>query len=71
MSVIGSQKGLDQIMEAHPDVHVTVGSVDQEMTKDGNVLPGMGDAGDRQFDTDPLMNDEELLHPSKRKRTME
>jgi uracil phosphoribosyltransferase len=51
----------------------TVGQVDDIMTKDGIVLPGLGDAGDRLFGTDLIVEDEfdeALLHPTKRKRTM-
>ena len=55
----------------HPDVHVTLGNVDEELNADGNVLPGLGDAGDRLFGTNSKFEDEEdLVHISKRKRTM-
>lgn len=70
ISVIASKDGLKQFLKTHPDVYVSVGTVDDELTEDGAVLPGLGDAGDRLFGT-PLIDDEEqLLHPSKRRRTM-
>jgi len=73
LSVISSQHGLQTLSEAHPDVDFTVAHVDPVLTKDGLVLPGLGDAGDRLFGTHTLMTEEEedeiLLHPSKRKRT--
>ena len=69
VSVVGSKTGLEQIAKDHPDVEITVGAVDDTVTEDGVLLPGLGDAGDRLFGT-PLLDDEEaLLHPSKRKRS--
>jgi uracil phosphoribosyltransferase len=69
IAVIGSREGLKQLTDAHPDVRLTVGTVDETL-KDGIVLPGLGDAGDRQFGTASVSVDDEesLLHPSKRKR---
>jgi uracil phosphoribosyltransferase len=64
---------LEKIREAHPDVFVTVGMVDEVMTEDGVVQPGLGDAGNRLYGTTPLVDmdddDENLLHHSKRKRS--
>jgi len=58
-------------VESHPDLHITVGTIDDELNDKGKVLPGLGDSGDRQFRT-PLIDDEEaLLHPSKRKRSVD
>ena len=46
-----------------------VGTIDQELTKDGVVLPGVGDVGDsRLFGTPLIVDDEDLLHPSKRRK---
>jgi len=65
---------LKQLLEKHPDIHITVGTVDDEVNVDGVVLPGLGDSGDRLFgtseipDEDYKNDDEALLHPSKRKR---
>jgi len=74
LSVISSHHGLQTLSEAHPDVSFTVAHVDPTLTKGGLVLPGLGDAGDRLFGTSTVMEeadeDEMLLHPSKRKRTM-
>jgi uracil phosphoribosyltransferase len=66
---LGSRGGLNAIAESHPDVHVTVGMVDEILTDDGIVLPGLGDPGDRLFGTPILEDDDALLHPSKRKRS--
>jgi hypothetical protein len=71
--VIASKQGLDKIKEAHPDIFVTVGMVDDVMTDDGIIQPGFGDAGNRLYgttvDLDDDDDDENLLHHSKRKRS--
>lgn len=70
LAAIASKAGIQQLLSAHPDVRITVGTVD-EVGDDGRLLPGLGDSGDRLFGTAPAAEDEEsLLHPSRRKRTM-
>lgn len=68
VSVIASKEGLATISKAHPDVQITVGVIDEELTKTGEVLPGIGDAGDRLFGTPLIEDDEALLHISKRRK---
>ena len=68
ISVIASKEGVEAIAKDHPDVHVTVGTIDEELTSEGLVLPGIGDAGDRLFGTPLIVDDEALLHPSKRRK---
>lgn len=69
--MIASRSGLKSIVDAHPDVSITIATIDEQVTDDGVVLPGLGDAGDRLFGTSNIYNDEEsLLHPSRRKRTL-
>mmetsp|Transcript_26277 Transcript_26277/g.55472 ORF Transcript_26277/g.55472 Transcript_26277/m.55472 type:complete len:287 (+) Transcript_26277:195-1055(+) len=70
LSVIASKKGVSELLRHHPDVHVTIGHIDDELNAEGDVLPGLGDAGDRLFGTPLIDDDEALVHPSKRKRTM-
>lgn len=71
ISVMASRAGLQQLMDAHPDIYVSVGTVEEEISEEGIILPGLGDAGDRQFGTATVtVDDESLLHISKRKRTM-
>lgn len=70
LSVIASKKGMSELLKYHPDVRVTIGHVDEELNADGDLVPGLGDAGDRLFGTPMFDDEEELVHPSKRKRTM-
>ncbi|KAL9178957.1 hypothetical protein ACHAXT_011930 [Thalassiosira profunda] len=70
LSVIASKKGLSELLRYHPDVRITIGAIDEKLNADGNLIPGLGDAGDRLFGTPFVDDDEELVHPSKRKRTL-
>lgn len=49
MGVLASRQGLEKLYEAHPEVSVHVAQVDGTMTKEGEMLPGLGDPGDRLF----------------------
>ena len=69
ITVIASESGLKTLSKNHPDVDITVGTIDKELTDDGALLPGIGDAGDRLFGTPMIDDDEALLHPSKRRKT--
>eukprot|EP00934_Nitzschia_sp_Nitz4_P004204 Nitzschia sp. Nitz4//scaffold49_size126201//23612//24619//NITZ4_003631-RA/size126201-augustus-gene-0.1-mRNA-1//1//CDS//3329553116//4194//frame0 len=74
ISVVASKQGLTKIQELFPDVQVTVGMVDEILTDNGMVLPGLGDCGQRLYATEPIVDDEDdesLLHPSKRKRSVD
>ena len=70
IAVVASEEGVTTIAKTHPDVVITVGTIDKELTKDGVIIPGIGDAGDRLYGT-PLIedDDEELMHPSKRRKS--
>ena len=69
VSVVASETGIKAISKTFPDVEITVATVDKELTEDGILLPGLGDAGDRLFGTPMIDDDEALLHPSKRRKT--
>jgi uracil phosphoribosyltransferase len=47
--MIASRKGLETLAKEHPDVVLTVGAIDDTLTEEGIISPGLGDAGDRQF----------------------
>jgi len=68
IAAIASSQGLETLTSAHPDIAITIGTVDTELTPDGECLPGLGDAGDRLFGTPMIVDDEELMHPSKRRK---
>ena len=49
--VVASEDGLKNLKECHDDVDVYCCSVDGVLTQDKYILPGLGDAGDRLFNT--------------------
>ncbi|KAJ0412832.1 hypothetical protein ATCC90586_002462 [Pythium insidiosum] len=51
ISTIASKQGLQDLCSKHPDVEVYLAAIDDALTEDGYVFPGLGDAGDRQFQT--------------------
>ena len=51
MCLISSPEGVKAVMEAHPDVDIYVGAIDEKLNEHGYIVPGLGDAGDRLFGT--------------------
>ncbi|KAI9574522.1 uracil phosphoribosyltransferase-domain-containing protein [Boletus coccyginus] len=49
--VLGSEPGLAHIEESYPDLEIWVAAVDPNITADGLISPGLGDTGDRLFNT--------------------
>merc|ERR1719203_2225803 len=51
LSIMASGPGLKELCRNHPDVQVCTAQVDDTLRDDGMMIPGLGDAGDRQFGT--------------------
>ena len=51
VGVIGAPEGIAAFFAAHPDVPVTLAAVDDSLNDRAYIIPGLGDAGDRQFGT--------------------
>ena len=51
ISILASQSGLDKVHHFHPDVEVYTVNIETEMNELGYLVPGLGDAGDRLFQT--------------------
>ena len=52
MCIIAAPEGLQALQNAHPDIDIYVGSLDECLNDDAYIVPGLGDAGDRIFGTD-------------------
>lgn len=50
-SLVVSRSGLKTLREAHPNIGITVGVIDEEMSEDGSIIPGVGDMANRLFKT--------------------
>ncbi len=51
LCIIAAPEGIKAFTEAHPDVDLVVGALDDHLNDHGYIVPGLGDAGDRIFGT--------------------
>ena len=51
MGIIAAPYGLLRLSQAHPDIDIYVAVLDEALNDLGYIVPGLGDAGDRQFGT--------------------
>ena len=51
VGLIGAPEGIAHLRTHHPDVPIHLAAVDSHLNERGYIVPGLGDAGDRQFGT--------------------
>lgn len=51
LCLLASPEGVATMKAAHPDVPIVTASVDESLSAQGYIIPGLGDAGDRMFGT--------------------
>lgn len=51
LCIIAAPEGVKKLQEAHPDVDIYIGALDEHLNENGYIVPGLGDAGDRIFGT--------------------
>jgi len=51
VGLIGAPEGINNLHSHHPDVPIHLAAVDERLNEHGYILPGLGDAGDREFGT--------------------
>ncbi|HEY8169073.1 MAG TPA: uracil phosphoribosyltransferase [Candidatus Limnocylindrales bacterium] len=51
LNLIAAPEGVRAVSAAHPDVPIHCAALDRQLNEKGYILPGLGDAGDRQFGT--------------------
>lgn len=51
VGLIGAPEGISRLQEHHPEVPIHLAAIDERLNDIGYILPGLGDAGDRQFGT--------------------
>lgn len=57
VGLIAAPEGIARLHDAHPDVPIHIAAIDERLTREGDpfppgyIMPGLGDAGDRQFGT--------------------
>ncbi len=51
VGLLAAPEGIQAVAEAHPDIPLYIAMVDDHLNENGFIVPGLGDAGDRQFGT--------------------
>ncbi|GMR10626.1 MAG: uracil phosphoribosyltransferase [Anaerolineae bacterium] len=51
VGLIGAPEGISNMQEHHPDVPIYLAAIDDHLNDRAFIVPGLGDAGDRQFGT--------------------
>lgn len=51
LGLLAAPEGVKALSEAHPDVPIHLAALDSHLNEKGYIVPGLGDAGDRQFGT--------------------
>ena len=51
INLIAAPEGVAAVTAAHPDVEIYCAALDRGLNDKGYIMPGLGDAGDRQFGT--------------------
>jgi uracil phosphoribosyltransferase len=51
IAILAAPEGIERLQQAHPDIPIFVAKIDQRLNDIGYIVPGLGDAGDRQFGT--------------------
>lgn len=53
MCLVASPEGVRRLRREHPEVRIYAAALDRQLDHRGYILPGLGDAGDRMYDTAP------------------
>lgn len=51
VGLLAAPEGIAALQKSHPDVPIHIAKIDQRLNEVGFIVPGLGDAGDRQFGT--------------------
>ena len=51
LCIIAAPEGIEKVSTAHPDVHIFTCAIDDHLNENAYIVPGLGDAGDRSFNT--------------------
>ena len=51
LNILGAPEGVKAVQDAHPDVDIYIAQVDERLDDNKYIRPGLGDAGDRAFNT--------------------
>jgi uracil phosphoribosyltransferase len=49
--LVACPAGIERVQSQHPDIEIITAAIDPELSDQGYIVPGLGDAGDRYFGT--------------------
>jgi uracil phosphoribosyltransferase len=51
VGILAAPQGIQNVHDHHPEVPIHLAVIDERLNENGYIVPGLGDAGDRQFGT--------------------
>jgi len=51
LNIIGAPEGIETVLERHPDITMVIAQIDERLDENKFIIPGLGDAGDRAYNT--------------------
>lgn len=51
VSVISAPEGINKVHQKYPDLKIITGAIDEKLNENAYIVPGLGDAGDRYFNS--------------------
>jgi len=51
VGIIAAPEGIKNMQNHHPNIPIYIATIDDHLNENGYIVPGLGDAGDRQFGT--------------------
>lgn len=51
LNILGAPEGIKRVQDAHPNVDIFIAQIDERLDENNYIRPGLGDAGDRAFNT--------------------
>jgi uracil phosphoribosyltransferase len=51
LNILASPEGISKVQRMHPDVEMIIAKMDEQLNEDMFIIPGLGDAGDRAYNT--------------------
>ena len=51
LNIIGSPEGLETLKSIYPEVNIYIAQIDEKLNENKYIIPGLGDAGDRAYNT--------------------
>lgn len=51
LNILASPEGIERVLKEYPEIEMIIAKIDETLNKDKFILPGLGDAGDRAYNT--------------------